>query len=499
MTSSAPSPADEVAICFAPAHELARLMRERELTVPEVVAAHLARIERRNPPLGAYVHMMTEQARATAAALQHELDRGEVRGPLHGVPIAIKDLEDVAGVPTTCGSRAMAGNVPEQDAILTARLRAAGAVILGKTNTPEFGHKGTTDNLVFGPTSSPFAAGTNAGGSSGGSAAAVADGLAAIAQAGDGGGSIRIPASLCGVYGIKPSWGRVAHSYRPGGFLFTPFVQHGPVARTVRDAALMLAEIVGPHARDPLSLPDDGLDYIGACDRSIEGLRVAYSPDLGIFPIDRRVRVVVDDAVGALRGAGATVEQVELAVRYPQERLSLIWRRVIAVQHAQMVASMRAEGTDLLALGADGLEPALHDYLALAETISAVDYKLDDVVRTHVFDAVQDVFERYDLLVSPTLSVPVVANADDGMTVGPSEVEGEAVDPLIGWCPTYIFNFTGHPAASIPAGLTPEGYPVGMQIVGPRLCDDVVLAASAAFEAVRPWADTYPGLRAARP
>jgi Asp-tRNA(Asn)/Glu-tRNA(Gln) amidotransferase A subunit family amidase len=488
---------EEVEICFASAHELARLLRARELTVSEAVAAHLARIERRNPHVNAYVHLLADDALATARVLQAELDEGRVRGPLHGVPIAIKDLEDIAGVPTTCGSRTMTDNVPARDAILVERLRAAGTIVLGKTNTPEFGHKGTTDNLVFGPTSSPFAIGTNAGGSSGGSAAAVADGLATIAQAGDGGGSIRIPAALCGVYGIKPSWGRVAHTYEPSAFLFTPLAQHGPIARTVRDAAIALAAMVGPHPRDPLSLPDEGLDLVGACDRPIEGLRVAYSRDLGGFPIDARVRAVVDNAVTALRDAGAIVEPVELRFGHPHEQLTEIWRRGISVHLGQMVAAMRADGRDLLALGADGLEPAIHKYLALGEALGAVDYKLDDLVRTHVFHAVQDVFDDYDLIVSPTLSVPAIENSDDGQTAGPAEVDGQAVDPLLGWCPTFLFNFTGHPAASVPAGLTAEGHPVGMQIVGPRLRDDLVLAASAAFEAVRPWARTYPGLREA--
>lgn len=486
---------DEKRLCFMPASQLAELVRARDVSVPEVVDSFLARIEERNPDLNAYVRVLDEQARTAAASAQSVLDAGSEVGPLHGVPVAIKDLEDVAGVPTSFGSRAMKGYVPTADAVFVARLRAAGAIVLGKTNTPEFGHKGTTDNLLFGPTSSPFAAGTNAGGSSGGSAAAVADGLAAVAQGGDGGGSIRIPAALSGVYGIKPSWGRIPHIYRPNGFSFTPLVQHGPLARTVRDAALALSVMSGPHPRDPISLPDEGLDLVGACSRGIEGLRIAYSPDLGVFPIDPRVRAVVDDAVGVFSRAGAVVERVDLRIDYPQERLAEVWHRGIGVQYAQMAESMRAAGSDPLALGEEGLEPGLHASIARAAAMSAVDYKLDDVVRTHVFDAVQDVFDEYDLLISPTLSVPVIHNAADGQTVGPTEVEGRSVDPMIGWCPTYLLNFTGHPAASVPAGLTPEGYPVGLQIAAPRLRDDRVLAASAAFEAGQPWADTYPGLR----
>jgi amidase/aspartyl-tRNA(Asn)/glutamyl-tRNA(Gln) amidotransferase subunit A len=485
---------NDATTCFSSTRQLADLIRARELGIVELTAQYLQRIERRNPALGAYVCVLADEALATAEELQRQLDHTPEPGPLYGIPIAIKDLDDVAGVPTRCGSRTMAGNVAKQDSIFVERLRAAGAIILGKTNTPEFGHKGTTDSLAFGPASSPYVAGTNAGGSSGGSAAAVADGLAAIAQGGDGGGSIRIPASLCGVYGFKPSWGRVPHAYRPGAFLFTPFVSHGVLARTVEDAAIMLEPMIGPHPRDPLSLPHVELNLRAACRRSIDGLRVAYSPNMGVFPVDARVRRVVDEAAQALSRAGATVDTIELPITYSQQELAAVWRRGIVVQHAQMIAGFQAEGTDLLGFGANGLEPQFLALLEEADSISAIDYKIDDMVRTHVFDTVQDVFDQYDMLLSPTCSVPAIKNASDGTTVGPHQVNGEAVDPLIGWSLTYIVNFTGHPAASIPAGLTPESSPVGMQLVGRRFEDDTVLAASAAIERVRPWADTYPGL-----
>jgi Asp-tRNA(Asn)/Glu-tRNA(Gln) amidotransferase A subunit family amidase len=485
---------DEGLSCFTPAHELARLIRAREVSIPEITALYLQRIEQRNPALGAYVCVLAQEALDSAVERQRELDRGEAVGPLHGLPIAIKDLDDLAGVPTRCSSRTMSASPAAEDSIFAARLRKAGAVFLGKTNTPEFGHKGTTDSLLFGPASSPFKTGKNAGGSSGGAAAAAADGLAAIAQGGDGGGSIRIPAALCGVYGFKPSWGRVAHAYRPGAFLFTPFVSHGPLARTVEDAAILTQAMIGPHPRDPLCIPDDGIELVRACGCSIEGLRIAYSPNLGVFPVDARVSEVVGDAVGALSAAGALVDKVDPKIAHSQQELSAVWRRGIAVQHAQMVAGFKMQGTDLLALGDDGLEPCFRQLVEEGEAVSALDYKLDDIVRTHVFDAIEDVFADYDLLVCPTCSVPAVENATDGTTVGPSEVDGEAVDPLIGWCLTYPFNFTGHPAASAPAGLTADGLPVGMQIVARRHRDDVVLAASAALQRVRPWAHAYPGL-----
>jgi len=480
--------------CFSTTSDLAGLIRSRELGIVELTSLYLQRIEQRNPALGAYVCVLADQALATAEALQRRLDDTPEPSPLYGIPIAIKDLDDVAGAPTRCGSRTMAGNIAKEDSIFTERLRGAGAIVLGKTNTPEFGHKATTDSLAFGPASSPYVAGTNAGGSSGGSAAAAADGLAAIAQGGDGGGSIRIPASLCGVYGFKPSWGRVPHAYRPGAFLFTPFVSHGALARSVEDAAIMLEAMIGPHPRDPLSLPDAELDLRAACRRPIDGLRVAYSPNMGVFPVDSRVRGIVDEAARALSGAGAAVDTIELPINCSQQELAAVWRRGIVVQHAQMVAGFRAEGTDLLALGADGLEPQFLALLDEADAITAVDYKVDDMVRTHVFDTVQDVFDQYDILLSATCSVPAVENASDGTTVGPDQVNGEAVDPLIGWALTYVVNFTGHPAASVPAGLTAENSPVGMQLVGRRFEDDTVLAASAAIERARPWAHTYPGL-----
>jgi len=489
---------ENTSLCFLPAHRLARLLRRREIGVTEVAEAYLARIERRNPAIGAYVRVLSEEALERAGELQRELDEDAELGPLHGVPVAIKDLEDVAGVATTFGSRGMLGNVPSEDAILTSRLRRAGALILGKTNAPEFGHKGTTDNLVFGPTNSPFGVDCNAGGSSGGAAAAVADGLVSIAQGGDGGGSIRIPAALCGVYGLKPSWGRVPHSMRPAGFSYSPMISHGPLARTVKDAALMTAVISGPHARDPMSLPDDSLDWEAATEKGVHGLKVAYTPDLGGFPVEKEVAEVVAAAPAAFVEAGAHVERIDLRFGFDHEEICQAWRRSIAVGYAQTMRALRNEGRDLTASGEDGLEPEMLELLDLASRLSAVQFREDDVLRTDVFDRLQDVFAEYDLLVSPTVSVPCVKTAADGLTMGPASVNGVPVDRTIGWALTCPINFTGHPAASVPAGTAAGGSPVGMQIVGRRFADDVVLSASAAFERLRPWSSRYPGLKETR-
>ena len=480
-------------LCFTPATELASRIRRRDLSPVEVVDAFLERIEERNGEIGAYVTVIGEEAREAAREAERAVGSREPPGPLHGVPVAIKDLFDYkAGVRNTYGSKPLADYVPHQNATYVERLEGAGAIVLGKTNTPEFGHKGATDNLLFGPTSTPFAPGKNAGGSSGGSAAAVADGLCAIAQGTDAGGSIRIPASFCGVYGFKATFGRVASATRPDAFLsHTPFSHSGPLSRTVEDAALMLGAMAGPHLRDPFSLPDEGIDYMAATRRSIEGMRVAYSPDFGIFPVEERVLSVVGEAVRAFEEAGARVEEVDVGFRRDQRELSELWMREVGVRSAEIVANLKDAGVaDLLGEHREDLTPEFAGLLEKGWGMGAVEYRRDEVVRTEVFDAIQDLFEEYDLLVTPTLAVPPFDNADDGNTVGPSQVNGEAVDPLLGWCLTYPINYTGHPAASVPAGFT-EGLPVGMQIIGRRFADAEVLAASAAFERMRPWHDSY--------
>ena len=482
-------------LCFLPATELAARIRRRDISPVEVVDAYLARIAHRNPVINAYTLVLADEARAAARVAERAVAVGGPLGPLHGVPVAIKDLDDVAGVPTSMGSRAVLNRVPKKSAIVVERLIAAGAVILGKTNTPEFGHKGITDNLRFGPTHTPWAIGHNAGGSSGGSAAAVADGLAALAQGTDGGGSVRIPASFSGVVGFKASFGRVPSVTRPDAFLWGhPLVHIGPLARTVADAALMASVMAGPHARDPLSLPDDGVDYRASVGRPAGALKVAYSPRLGNFPVDPRVAAVIKGAAATLAGQGMNVDEVELALKPHHGELAALWVRTIAIHYGAIAEHLKAEGLDLLGEHADELSPDFRAMLESAGRVSAVEHALDDILRTQVFDALEDVFERYDVIISPTLAVPPVRNASDGNTRGPSQINGEAVDPLIGWCMTYPINFTGHPAISVPAGLTRDGLPIGLQIIGRRHADETVLAMAAAFERMQPWFSSYPGL-----
>jgi len=483
------------ALCRAPAEELALRVRRGDLSPVDVVEAHLDRIADLNDEINAYVHVFDDRAREAAREAEAAVEAGDPLGPLHGVPVAIKDLEHVRGAPTTFGSKPMAEFVPAENSLVVDRLLEAGAIVLGKTNTPEYGHKGTTDNRLFGPTSTPFDTANNAGGSSGGSAAAVAAGLAPLAQGSDGGGSVRIPSAFCGVFGIKPTYRRIARPNRPNAFTHTPFSQLGPHARSVRDAALALDVLVEPHPGDPMVAPDDGIEFLAATDRGIDGFEVAYSPDLGVFPVEAPVREAVEDALPAFERAGADVTRVDVSYRgRTRAELEEAWLSGFRVKFGALVENKLADGVDYLGEDRSAATP---EFAAMAEAgtaMDAVDYKLMDDVRTDAFLGIQEVFEEYDLLVAPTLAVESVENDPDAGTVGPSEVNGEPVDPLIGWCLTYPFNLTGHPVANVPAGRAASGMPVGLQVIAPRFADDDVLAASAAVERVRPWADSYAGL-----
>ncbi|WP_049888255.1 amidase [Natrinema sp. J7-2] len=479
------------------ASELAVRIRRGSLSVTDLVEKYLTRLENRDEDLSAFVTVLEKEARERARTSEQELREGTRLGPLHGVPIAIKDLFDFKiGAPNTFGSKPFKDFVPEQNATYIDRLQEAGAIIIGKTNTPEFGHKGVTDNLIIGPTSTPFDLDRNAGGSSGGSAAAVAAGIVPLAQGGDTGGSIRIPASCCGVYGFNPTYRRVAQEIRPDAFVsHTPFLQIGPISRTVEDAALMLDVMTGPHPRDPLSMPDDGADFVAATRQGVDGLKIAYSPDLDVFPIDTRVQSVIDEAVSAFEIAGATVEEVEVGIEQSHQELADMWIRENWMTYRSTLEGFKDDGIDLVGDHRDDLTPAFVDHLEDTADMSIRDYKRDEHARTRVYDAIQDILEEYDLMVTPTIAVPPVKNQTKSgkQTVGPTDINGVAVDPLIGWCLTFPFNFTGHPAASIPAGMA-DGLPIGMQIIGDRFADETVFAASGAFERVKPWMDTYPDM-----
>jgi amidase len=477
---------------YLSAAELARRIRTKSVSPVEVMDATIERIEARNPTLNALIFTDFDGARKAAQEAEATVMRGDQLPPLHGVPAAIKDLFDFKpGWPTTFGGvRALKDNIAQFHCVFAERVERGGAILVGKTNAPTMGLRGVTDNYLFGATNNPFDITRNPGGSSGGSAAAVADGLLPFAEGTDAGGSIRIPAAWCNVYGYKASYGRVPVVMRPNAFAGDlPFVFEGPITRTVEDAALVMSVLGGYDARDPLSL-DQEVDYLGALKRSIKGLRIGYSPNLDVFPVDPRVASTVKAAVARFAEAGAHVEEITLGIKTSQRELSDLWSRLMMPLNLGTLEASRAGGLDLLRDHRGDFPPEYLQWIELGEKMTAADLRSDQEMRTLVYDAIQGAFATYDLLVTPTVAGLPVKNEAGGNTLGPSEINGEAVDPLIGWCLTYPFNFTGHPAASIPAGLV-DGLPVGMQIVGRRYADADVLAASAVFEQLQPWAGDY--------
>ncbi len=453
----------------------------KELSPLEVVKALQERIDRVNPVINAFVTLLPDAAETAAREAEEAYRQGRAR-PLEGVPVAVKDNIHTAGVRTTYGSRLYEDFVPDEDAVLVERLKNAGAVILGKTNMPEFGVVGITENPLFGRTANPWDTNKHCGGSSGGSAAAVAVGLCPVAMGNDAGGSIRIPAALCGVFGIKPHIGRVPwYPHLPG---FDLLEHEGPLTRVVADAALVLDVISGPDRRDFTSLPAYPGSFLDEMQGEVNGLRIAYSPDLGLAAaVDREVATLAREAAFAFADMGCSVEEVEVSLPATSEA------DFIALTICEMVAA-----------NADRLEeyktvayPLYLPFLDLAGVFTNKDIVSIPYHRYQLWEAVMKVFERFDLLLTPTTAAPAFNHADIG-PLGPPEVEGVDVGPA-GWVPfTMPFNMTGQPAASVPCGFNSEGLPVGLQIVGDRFQESLVLRAAAAFEKARPWSQARPPL-----
>ena len=476
---------------------LAARIKRREMSPVEVMDDAIARIEAHNSKINALIILHFDEARQAAKQAEAAIMRGDKLGPLHGVPMAMKDCFDYkpGWVTTFGGIRALQNYVVDTYCMFVERMERAGAIFLGKTNSPVFGFRGTCDNYLYGPSKNPFDLTKNTGGSSGGSAGAVAAGLLPLCEGTDGGGSIRIPSSWCGVYGYKPSFGRVPLVTRPEGFGGTvPFIFEGPISRTVEDTALAMTALAGYDSRDPYAIEGE-VDFMGALRATIAGKKIAYTRDYGIFPVDGAVTAVVDKAVAAFEEAGAHVEEVKVDIRRSQQELSDVWCRFIAPKQVAALAGFKKEGIDLVGDHHDDFPPEFWHWDAIGRELTVTDFISDLAIRTEIFDAVRTVLDRYDLLVAPTLACLAVDNASDGNTVGPAEINGEAINRLIGWCMTYLINFTGNPAATLPAGLATNGLPVGMQIVGRRYADADVIAASATFERLRPWMDTYQRIR----
>lgn len=467
-------------VCYMSTVEMVEAIKTKRLSPVEIMNATLSRIEQLNPRFNAYCTLVPEMAMRQAREAEAKVMKREDLGPLHGVPIAVKDTMLTKGIRTTFGSRVYEHFVPDEDTIIVERLKAAGAIIVGKTNVPEFATSGIqTENVLFGATRNPWNLELSPGGSGGGSGVALAAGLCQLATGSDAGGSIRIPAAFCGLFGFKPSFGRVPRYPRlpPTYDMVNCF---GPMSRTVRDTALALETTAGRDDRDFYSLPERGLRYLECLATDLKGLRIAWVGS-SYSPVDPQVLRVTESALRIFETLGAEVVEDAPPVKAPEKAFSTIFtiRQMVVYE-------------DKLPQWSDRMDPRLLE--RLVEDVRqnkdrpATDYARAQMDLLSYWDGIRPFFEKYDLWLTPTTAIlpPKLGQHEV------KEIAGVEVTRMCWFEFLYPFNVTGQPAASLPCGWTDDGLPVGLQIVGRRFDDVTVLRASAAFEEASPWADKRP-------
>jgi amidase len=460
-------------LCFLSATELARRIRDRELSAREVMEAHLAQIDRLNPKVNAIVTLLPEQAMEQAAAADEKLARGEDVGPLHGLPVAHKDLVTTKGIRTTFGSPIYRDFVPQEDALIVERLRAAGAITIGKTNTPEFGAGSQTFNEVFGATLNPYDVTKTCGGSSGGAAVALACGMLPIADGSDTGGSLRNPANYCNVVGFRTSPGRVP--VYPSEVGWFPISVQGPMARTVADTALMLSTIAGPDPKSPIAIVEPGSRFAESLDRDFGGVRIAWSCDFGDLPVDPAVTAAIDGQRAAFEndlGCEVVDDQPDFA---DADEVFKAWR----------AWKFELRFRDLIQTDRDQIKETIIWNVESGQKLSGPDLSRAEMKRTRLYHRVRRFMETHEFLILPVSQVPPFSIDQPYI----SEINGQTLDTYIDWMKScYYISAIGLPAISVPCGFTESGLPVGVQIVGRHNDDFGVLQIAHAFEqATQTW------------
>jgi amidase len=458
-------PSDD--LCFMTASELVERLRTKQLSAREVMVAHLAQIERVNPKVNAIITLLpAEQLMAQAVAADETIARGEAVGLLHGLPIAHKDLANTKGIRTTQGSPIFKDFVPDQDDLIIERLKQGGSITIGKTNVPEFGAGSQTFNPIFGATLNPYDTSKTCGGSSGGAAVALACGMIPLADGSDMGGSLRNPANFCNVVGFRTAPGRVPAW--PKLTAWSPWSVPGPMARTVADVALMLSVIAGPDVRAPIAIAEPGSIFRRPLERDFKGTRIAWSRDLGSFPVDRRVTAVIDSQRSTFASLGCIVEEGEPDFRDADE-IFKVWRAwSFAASYSELLKTHRDQIKETVIWNVEEGLKLTGPQLAQAE-----------IKRTQLYHRVREFLERYEFLILPVSQVPPFDVATEYIT----EIDGVPMATYIDWMQScYFITVTGLPAISVPCGFTAEGLPVGVQIVGRHQDEFGVLQLAHAFE-----------------
>ena len=466
-------------LAFMSAVELAQAIRQKKVSSLEGTENFFQRIDRLDSQLNSYLTLCRDQALADARAADEAVQRGSELGPLHGVPISIKDLEMTKGVTTTMGSAVFRHRVPDMDSIVVERVKASGAIMLGKTNTPEFGQSGTTENKLGDPCRNPWNTERTPGGSSGGAAAALAAGLCTVSMGSDGGGSIRIPASFSGVFGIKPSQGRVPRYGGYGRPSANSFSQSGPLTRTVADSALLLQVVAGPDSRDVTSMRQPAPDFSASLGAGVKGMRLAWSSDFGYAAVDPGVVEITKQAARLFADMGGIVEDAGLKMEDPFQAFWDVFATAAYTSYGHLLEEHRNDFSDY------GLKSIEHGQEVTGADMSRAIHQVDRIGRR-----LEDFFDDFDLLLSPTMAVPAFP-----IDQRPSVIGGRTVEPFWGFLPfTYPINMSGQTAASVPCGYSADGMPIGLHIIGPRGSEAKVLQASAAFEQAQPWSGKRPGV-----
>ena len=478
LTSALQAQAGAPSVCFLSAVEIAGLIRAKKLSAREALAAHLTQIERVNPKVNAIVTLVPELASAAAAKADEMQARGATLGPLHGLPVAHKDLLDTRGIRTTFGSPLHKDNVPTEDDIVVERMRRAGAITIGKTNTPEFGSGSQTFNTVFGASRNPYDLTKTCGGSSGGAAVALACGLVPVASGSDTGGSLRNPAAFCNVVGFRPSPGRVPNPR--ASFAWSTLSTSGCLGRSVADLAFALSTIAGPDSRAPLSINEPGEHFARPLNRSFKGVRVAWFKDLGGVPFDPRVRAVVDAHRETFESLGCVVDQAE-----PDFAPAEVAFRVLRAWNTANSYGERWRAHP------EAFKDTLTGEIEEGLRLTGADVARAEVAHGQLWRRFQAFLEQYEYFVLPTTQVPPF----DVNTPYPTEIAAVKFDNYIDWMKScWYISATGNPAASVPAGFTPEGLPVGVQIVGRASEDFSVLQLAHAFEQATGFGQRHPAI-----
>ncbi len=473
------SPTRDEDLCFLAATEQRNLIRRRALSARELLDAHLARIERVNPAVNAIVTLVPDRAHGAATDADERQARGEALGPLHGLPIAYKDLTMTAGIRSTMGTSLLANHVPAEDDLIVERLRATGAITIGKTNTPEFGAGSQTFNEVFGVTRNPYDPTKTCGGSSGGAAVALATGMIPIADGSDMGGSLRNPAGFCNVVGFRTSPGRVP--VHPARQAWSPLAVLGPMARTVEDAALLLSAMAGPDSRSPISLADSGSEFAAPLARDFRDVRVAWSTDLGGLPFDPRVLTATATARPVFEQLGCHVVDAEPDL----EDADACFKTLRAFSFLAGLSGVGAEAESQM-------KDTVRGELDAARRLDATGLARAEMQHSQLYQRMREFLTEYEFLVAPVSQVPPF----DAETPYPTEVGGVRTDTYIDWMKScYFITVTGHPAISVPCGFTDDGLPVGLQIIGRHQDDWGVLQLAYAFEQATRVGARRPALR----